>query len=81
MLGVELWYPTSREKRARCPDFLQDAPSRAACAAFCKESRMKFIGSNKLYRKSGGVGHPLICGGERAKPFAPWTELQWFCFL
>ena len=27
------------------------------------------------------MGRPLICGGERAKPFAPWTELRWFCFL
>jgi hypothetical protein len=29
-----------------------------ACAAFIKESRMRFINANKVRRKSGDVGHP-----------------------
>jgi hypothetical protein len=37
--------PTSRQKRARCPDFRYAAPPTVACAAFFKESRMKFIRS------------------------------------
>src|ERR1700722_6934848 len=37
------------------PDFLHAASARFACAAFCKESRMKFAGPTKLDRKSGGT--------------------------
>jgi hypothetical protein len=36
------------------PDFLYVAPSTTACAAFSKESRMKFANANELHRKSGG---------------------------
>jgi hypothetical protein len=35
------------------PDFLHMAPNRSACAAFIKESRMKFANANNLHRKSG----------------------------
>src|ERR1700733_2401461 len=35
------------------------APSKTACAAFTKESRMRFANNNKLHRKSGGA-----CRGE-----------------
>jgi hypothetical protein len=37
------------------------APTMAACAAFDKERRMKFVDPTKPYRKSGGMGHPQIC--------------------
>jgi hypothetical protein len=37
------------------PDFLYAAPDMTACAAFCKESRMKFANTTKLHRKSEGV--------------------------
>jgi hypothetical protein len=41
------------------PDFLHAAPDTFACAAFCKESRMKFASATKIDRKSrGNVGHP-----------------------
>jgi hypothetical protein len=40
-------------KRRGAPDFLHEAPNRFACAAFSKESRMKFANANKLDRKSG----------------------------
>src|ERR1700677_1094451 len=63
--GRERWSPTSREKRARYPDFLYAAPTTATCAAFIEESRMKFINANKLHRKSGGMGHPSVCEGTR----------------
>jgi hypothetical protein len=81
------WYPTSREKRARCgapvssggcreerslgcahrfrptyPDFLHGAPPIPACAAFIKESRMKFANARRLDRKSG------VRFGERGAP-------------
>jgi hypothetical protein len=67
--GQHQWYPISREKRARYPDFLQDAPSRAACATFFKESRMKFIGSTKLHRKFGfwGTWDPSLHGQSRGR--------------
>jgi hypothetical protein len=35
------------------PDFLRGAPPIAACAAFIKESRMKFADASKIDRKSG----------------------------
>jgi hypothetical protein len=35
------------------PDFLHEAPPTDACAAFIKESRMKFVNARKLDRKSG----------------------------
>jgi hypothetical protein len=41
-------------KRRGDPDFLHAAPIRFACAAFIKESRMKFANANKPHRKSGG---------------------------
>jgi hypothetical protein len=58
--GKEQWYPTSREKRARCPDFLYAAQETPMFAAFIEESRMKLISANELHRKSGGVGHPSV---------------------
>ena|SRR5271155_369833 len=45
---------------ARYPGFLYAAPSRATCAAFIKESRMKLIGPTDLHRKSGDMGHPSL---------------------
>jgi hypothetical protein len=36
------------------PDFLYATPDRSECAAFSKESRMKFANANKLDRKSRG---------------------------
>jgi hypothetical protein len=44
------------------PDFLHGAPPAPACAAFIKESRMKFANASKVDRKSGvrwgKHGHP-----------------------
>jgi hypothetical protein len=39
--------------RPTYPDFLHGAPPTPACAAFIKESRMKFDNASKLDRKSG----------------------------
>jgi len=35
------------------PDFLHGAPPTDACAAFIKESRMKFVNAREFDRKSG----------------------------
>jgi hypothetical protein len=40
-------------KKMGDPDFLYAAPDMAACAAFSKESGMKFANATKLHRKSG----------------------------
>jgi hypothetical protein len=32
---------------------------------------MKFINATKLYRKSGGMGHPLVRGQEGFETLAP----------
>jgi hypothetical protein len=37
------------------PDFLYAALDTTACAAFIKESRMKFANANRLHRESGGA--------------------------
>jgi len=66
--GGALWNPISREKRARCPNFLLEAPTIAACGAFFTESPMEFAGSNQPHRKIRGCGPPVsgfwvkICG-------------------
>jgi hypothetical protein len=39
--------------RPTYPDFLHGSPPTSACAAFIKESRMKFDNASKLDRKSG----------------------------
>jgi hypothetical protein len=54
-----LWNPTSREKRARCPNFLLEAPTIAACGAFFTERPMEFAGSNQPHRKIRGCGPPV----------------------
>ena len=41
--------------RVHTPDFLHEAPKKFACAAFSKESRMKFAKANKLDSKSGAA--------------------------
>jgi hypothetical protein len=48
--------------RPTYPDFLHGAPPTPACAAFVKESRMKFGNASKLDRKSG------VRRGERGAP-------------
>jgi hypothetical protein len=45
------------------PDFLYAAPDMTACAAFRKESRMKFANATKLHRKCGGPEFPVRCTG------------------
>src|ERR1700722_14561317 len=44
----------------RYPYFLYAVPKSATCAAFIKESRMKFLDANQLHRKYGGMGHPAF---------------------
>jgi hypothetical protein len=60
-VGIDSWYPTLRKKREGPRISYCAAPALAACAAFYKESRMKFVDPTKPYRKSGGMGHPGIC--------------------
>jgi hypothetical protein len=48
------------------PDFLHEAPPTDACAAFIKESRMKFVNARQLDRKSGCTLRRT--GGTRPEP-------------
>jgi hypothetical protein len=52
----------ARRFRPTYPDFLHEVLPTSACAAFIKESRMKFANASKFHRKSG-VRH-----GERGAP-------------
>ena len=56
------------------PDFLHGAPPTDACAAFIKESRMKFVNARELDRNPGvrwaNEGHP---SRERRASFFPPT--------
>jgi hypothetical protein len=58
--GKAVRFPTSpRKKRGEIPGFpVRDSHPTAACAAFVKESRMKFGESTGVRRKSGDLGHP-----------------------
>jgi hypothetical protein len=46
----------------------------AACAAFFKESRLRFVDPIKPYRKSGGMGHPAAFFKERRLRFVDPTK-------
>src|SRR5450631_163882 len=61
--------------RPMVPDFLHGAPPTGACAAFIKESRMKFVNAWELDRKSGcTLGRTWgTRPGMRASFFAPTT--------
>jgi hypothetical protein len=69
--------PTLRKKREGPRISYCAAPAIAACAAFYKESRMKFVDLTKPYRKSGGMGRPRICcplcRGQEMPRFIPRT--------
>jgi hypothetical protein len=52
--------------RPMVPDFLHGAPPTGACAAFIKESRMKFVNAKELDRKSGCT--PGRTWGTRPEP-------------
>jgi hypothetical protein len=69
----DLWFPTLRKKREGPRTSYRVAPALAACAAFYKESRMKFVDPTRLNRKSGGMGHPQFCCRAR-------NPLGFYCF-
>ena len=48
--------PHLAKKRARYPDFLQEAPTDGSVCGLFKESHMKFIGLAQVHRKSGVWG-------------------------
>src|ERR1700678_2562300 len=58
----------------RGPDFLHEAPKKFACAAFSRESRMKFANANKLDRKSGGRTWRRICLPKWYQAMTPFEE-------
>jgi hypothetical protein len=59
------------------PDFLLEALTRATCAAFIKESRMKFREANKVDRKSGEAPTIVVKPAEsnRRKSFS--SHVRW----
>jgi hypothetical protein len=68
------WWMESETSRP--PNFLFAAPRTIACAAFSKESRMKFVDPTRPYRKFGsrlfhktGVPSKLACWGGRKAAF------------
>ena len=52
-VGRQLWYPTSREKRARYPDFLYVALSDGRACGFHRGKPHETYERHKLHRKSG----------------------------
>jgi hypothetical protein len=59
-VGIEILGSHPSQNARRTPDFLSAAPASAACAAFCKENRMKLAGSIKLNRKSGSGAPAMV---------------------
>jgi hypothetical protein len=70
MLCQEQWLGFAHRFRPTYPDFLHGAPPTAACAAFIKESRMKFANARKLDRKSG------VRSGERGAPVLTSSSVE-----
>jgi hypothetical protein len=61
MLVSRFLDPTLRKMREGPRISYYAAPSMAACAAFYKESRMKFANANKPRQEiRGGMGHPAL---------------------
>ncbi len=68
------------QKGAKDPDFLLRRPTMVACAAFLKESRMKFVDPTKPNRKSGeegaapngGPGRPELRTGSPIEAVTLW---------
>jgi hypothetical protein len=54
-------------KKSEIPGFLCAALKATACAAFIKESRIKFVRPTGLNRKSGGMTHGPSAQGNREK--------------
>jgi hypothetical protein len=57
-LSIHITNCRGRNKSTLChpdPDFLYEAASMTACAAFSRESRLRFANANELHRKSGGA--------------------------
>src|ERR1700691_3719980 len=59
-------------KNAKDPNFLYAAPTRTPCAAFIKESRMKFVGSPKLNRQFGFWGTRRFVAVSKTSMRAPF---------
>jgi hypothetical protein len=56
----DLFLPRLPSGTARTPDFLLRTPPPVACAVPARRDRMKCVVPTKLYRKSGGMGHPAF---------------------
>jgi hypothetical protein len=54
--GIPYLAKNERDTRISCTRH----QATATCAAFIKESRMRFINANKLHRKSGVWGPPIL---------------------
>ena len=73
----EEWFSLgeNHEKASRFPDFLQRSTGREPlCATFFEESRMRFVGSTNLYRKSGFGLHQLRNRSKLARFGDPWGD-------
>jgi hypothetical protein len=53
LASVARWYPTSRTKDVRDPNFLYAGPPSPACAALIRESRMNLVEPTGRDRNSG----------------------------
>jgi hypothetical protein len=74
-LAVNIVVSHISRNTSEIPGFPARCSNGAACAAFIKESRMKFIVSTKLHRKSGVWGTRLCCSAQDSKPVDDFTEL------
>jgi hypothetical protein len=59
------WSPTSREKRARYPNFLHAVLDKTACAPFFKERRMRFADPLNFSGNRGYGAPPDSWSGQK----------------
>jgi hypothetical protein len=64
MYGLEAWYPTSGEKRGRCPDFLYAAPRKDHVCGFHLGKPREIHQRKQISQEIRGVGHPSFFADE-----------------
>src|ERR1700733_577654 len=78
--GKERWNPTSREKRARCPDFLYAALNERHVCGFHRGKPHEAHQRQQTSQEIRGVGHPSFVrdrkgrGVSRLYCLAYWAE-------
>jgi hypothetical protein len=73
--GEEQWNPTSREKRARCPEFPVRSSGQDRVCGSLKGEPHEVPGTHETTQEIGDVGHPALVAGVEDKSVP--STLHW----